>query len=919
VSATPESIRHWLAELGERGPVPDAGGQVDVLRAVRGYLAAAREHLAEVHRASRSGSRVNGLHSDLMDRLVRRLYRIAESEGFAQEGIVPSRAAILAVGGYARREMSIHSDVDLLLLHEGPVTPYVTRLSERIQLWLWDAGLTVGCATRTGEETLELARADNTVFTGILDTRFLAGDPVFYHEFTDAIRRELLADVEHFLLRQIDAAQQRHASYGESLYLLQPNLKEGAGGLRDYHAAIWAMRAVLPSARGLEDLLHYGLLTEPEMEDYRDALDFLWWVRNELHLLAARRQDQMSFETQEQIAAALGYPDGGPEAPLPVELFMGDYYRHARAIRSYSELAIEQCRARVRRAQAPQRVLEVEDGFRVVGDHLELPHAAHLRERPLRLLSAFAVAQENDVALSRTAERLVRENLHLVDDAFRRDPETTAAFLRILDSEKRVMRTLMTMNEIGLLARYLPEWEHIVCRWQHVIYHTYTVDVHSIFLVEELRRLWGGKYERALPDLTALMRDAEDRPVLFLGSLLHDIGKGFGGGDHSAKGTERARLCLARLALDPERVERIVFLVQHHLTMSHIGQRRDLADPKMIFEFAKLVGDRTNLRNLYLLTFADMRASSKAGWNEWRWALLRELFERAAEVLETGGPDEGVAIATIESRVATRQQGAREELRALGVAEAKIDGFFDEMPRRYFVSHGPRQIARHARALLAFTEARGVVTAVREMRGGFSEVIAVTRDVHGLYWRVAGTLTAKGINIYASNVYTTRSGLALEVYRVATPPGVTEDRERTWEGFEASLRKVLAGEVRVEDLVKRRRRPIGATATPSRTPPSVTIENDESDFYTIVDVSANDRLGLLYDLTRTLAEHDLEIYISKATTVLDQVADTFYVKDARDGGTQKLADPERIEALQRALLEAAQLDEAQRDEAERHP
>ena len=910
MSAAPEAVRGWLAELGERGPLPD-GGKVDVLRAVRGYLGAAREHLTEVHRSAHSGSRVNGLHADLMDRLVRRLYRIAENESVAEQGGAPSRAALLAVGGYARREMSIHSDVDLLLLHEGAVTPYVTRLSERIQLWLWDAGLTVGCATRTVGETLELARADNTVFTGILDTRFLAGDPVFYHEFTDAIRRELLADVEHFLERQIESALQRHAAYGESLYLLQPNVKEGAGGLRDYHAAIWAMRAVLPSARGLEDLLHYGLLTESEMEDYRDALDFLWWVRNELHLLANRRQDQMSFEVQEQVAAALGYPDGGPEAPLPVELFMGDYYRHARAIRNYSELAIEQCRGRVRRAPGPPpRAVEVEDGFRVVGDHLEIPHAAHLRERPLRLLTAFAVAQQNDVALSRTAERIVRENLHLVDDAYRSDPETTAAFLRVLDSEKRVMRTLMTMNEIGLIARYLPEWEHIVCRWQHVIYHTYTVDVHSIFLVEELRHLWRGNYERALPDLTALMRDVEDRPVLFLGCLLHDIGKGFGGGDHSTKGTERARVCLGRLGLDAERAGRILFLVQHHLTMSHIGQRRDLADPKMIFEFAKLVGDRTNLRNLYLLTFADMRASSKASWNEWRWALLRELFERTSEVLETGGPDEGVAIATIESRVATRMEAARDELRALGVAEAKIDGFFEEMPRRYFVSHGPRQIARHARSFLGFTEAKGVVTAVREMRGGFSEVIVVTRDVHGLYWRVAGTLTAKGINILASNVYTTRSGLALEVYRVATPPGVGDDRDRTWSSFEESLRKVLAGAVRVEDLVKRRRRPIGATETPSRTPPSVSIENDESDFYTIVDVSANDRRGLLYDLTRTLAEHDLEIYISKATTVLDQVADTFYVKDTRGAGFQKLTDPERIEGLRRALLEAAQLDEA---------
>jgi [protein-PII] uridylyltransferase len=904
----PAPVQAWLAELGERG-APGAEGAGDVLRAVRGYLAAAREHLAEVHRVSRSGARVNALHSDLMDRLVRRLFQIAEDEHFAVHCDAGDRIAVLAVGGYARREMAIHSDVDLLLLHGEPLTPYVRSVAERIQLWLWDAGLTVGCATRTIGETVELARRDNTVFTGVLDTRFLSGDPVFYHEFLDAIRRELLQDVEHFLARQVQSVTERHAAYGESLYLLQPNVKEGAGGLRDYHAAIWAMRAVLPSTRGLEDLLHYGLLTESEMEAYRDALDFLWRVRNELHLLAKRRQDQMSFEVQEQIAVGFGYPDGGPDAPLPVELFMSDYYRHARAIRNYSELALEQCRSRARRSPLPAAPpVPVEDGFRLASDHLEIPHAAHLRERPLRLLTAFAVAQDHDVPLSRTAQRLVRENLHLVDDRFRRDPEATATFLRILDSERRVMRTLMAMNELGLLARYLPEWEHIVCRWQHVIYHTYTVDVHSIFLVEELRRLWQGKYERALPELTELMRSCEDRPVLFLGSLLHDIGKGFGG-EHSAKGAARARTCLERLGLAPERVERAVFLVEQHLTMSHVAQRRDLSDPRMVLEFARLVRDRTNLKNLYLLTFADMRASSRSGWTEWRGALVRELYERTAEVLETGRPDEAAAFATIEARVEKRREAAREELQALGIAEARIDGFFDEMPRRYFVSHTPRQIARHAKAMLSFSDEKRVVTAVREMRGGFSELIVCARDVHGLYWRIAGTLTARGINILSSNVYTTRTGLALEVYRVATPPGDAADRERTWGEFQRSLERVLAGEVRVEDLVKRRRRPVGMPETPSRLPPSVEISNDESDFYTIVDVSANDRLGLLYDLTRTLAEHELEIYLSKATTVLDQVADTFYVKDATG---RKLTDPARIEALRRALLAAVQLEEADR-------
>ena len=903
---TAPAVERWLEELGGGGPIARER-EVGVLAAVRGYLAAAREELAELHRATRAGSRVNALHSDLMDRLVRRLFQLAESDYFASEGDSADRIAVLAVGGYARREMSICSDVDLLLLHAGPVTPYVTRIAERIQYWLWDAGLTVGCATRTIGDTVALARSDETVFTGILDTRFLSGDPDFFHEFSDALRRELLPDVEHFLARQVASIEKRHAEFGESLYLLQPNVKEGAGGLRDYHAAIWAMRAVMPSARGLEDLLHSGLLTESEMEAYRSALDFLWRVRNELHLIARRRQDQMSFELQEQIAATFGYPDGGPEAPLPVELFMSDYYRHARAIRNYSDLVLEQCRARARRdRQAPAATLLVEDGFRVVGDHLEIPHANHLRERPLRLLTAFAVAQDHDVPLSRTAQRLVRENLSLIDDAFRRDPESTATLLRILDAEKRVMRSLMTMNEIGLLARYLPEWEHIVCRWQHVIYHTYTVDVHSIFLVEELRRLWQGKYERVLAELTDLMRSAEDRPALYLGCLLHDIGKGFGG-EHSNKGAERARACVERLGLDAERAERVVFLVRHHLAMSHIGQRRDLSDPRMISEFAKLVGDRTNLRNLYLLTFADMRASSKSGWTEWKAALVRELFERTAEVLETGRPDEGVALATIEARVEKRQQAARDELRVLGVADSKIDSFFDEMPRRYFVSHTPRQIARHAMTLLSFSDAKPVVMGVREMRGGFSELITCTRDVHGLYWRIAGTLTARGINILASNVYTTRTGLALEVYRVATPPGEAEDRARVWSAFEENLRRVLAGELRVEELVKRRRRPIGETATPSRLPPSVEISNDESDFYTIVDVAANDRLGLLYDLTRTLADHELEIYISKATTVLDQVADSFYVKDR---GGKKLSDPARIESLRAALLAAVQLDEA---------
>lgn len=902
MSSAAPAIESYLGELersGGRGTELDAG----LVAAVRAYLADARAHLEGLHRGGASGQTVNETNSDLTDRLIRRLFRLAESEYYAGGAEFGQRLSAVAAGGYARREMSIHSDIDLLFLYPRKLNPFVEKVTNRIQTWLWDGGLTVGGATRTVAETLELAAQDVTVRTAILDARFLVGDVELFHEFSDAVLEDLLGDKEAFLAERMEALRSRHEKYGESLYLLQPNIKEGAGGLRDYHTAYWATRAAHPATRGLDDLLNFGLLTESEMAEYRAALQFLWRVRNELHLLAGRKNDQMSFELQERIARNFRYGERSEAAlELPVERFMGDYYRNARAIQGYSELVVEQCQARVRRHAARPAPREVEDGFRLAGGQLEIPHAGHLREQPLRLLGAFEVAQAHDVPLSRTARRLVRENLGLADDALRRSPEASGCLLRILESEQRVMRTLTAMNEVGLLGRYLPEWEHIVCRWQHVIYHTYTVDVHSLFLVEELRRLWRGKYQRALPELTDLMRAADDRAVLFLGCLLHDVGKGLGG-DHSNRGAELARACVERLGLEVARVERIVFLVRHHLLMSHLAQRRDLSDPKLIVEFARLVGDRENLRNLYLLTFADIRASSTSAWNEWKGQLLRELFERTSEFLETGSDDPARALEQVEALVERRQDAARAELRGLGVGEAKIQGFFEIMPRRYFISHSPRQIARHALVMLAYSEERIISTSMRALRTGISEFILCTKDVHGLHSMVSGVLSAKNLNILGAHVYTARSGLALEVYRVATPGGGPEEQRETWKAVESMLHAVLSGVLKVEELLRRRRRPVGRTETPSPRPAAVEISNEESDFYTIVDVSANDRLGLLYDLTRTIAAHGFEIYISKAATVLDQVADTFYLKDAEG---KKIVEPELVEALRRDLLRAAE-------------
>jgi [protein-PII] uridylyltransferase len=866
--------------------------------AVRSYLGELREHLKARQAAGEDGASLNAMNTEAHDRLVRRLYDVAETTHHAAEGLaVPARFAVLAVGGYSRREMSIGSDVDLLfLIHEDePPDSFARRVIETIQYALWDANVEVGSALRTIDECIELGQEDESACTTLLGARFLAGDAALFHALGRALRERLIPDVAAFVEQRRTAMQQRHERFGESLYLLQPNVKEGAGGLRDYHAAYWAARAAEPLVREAEDFLHAGLLSASETEALRAALGFLWRTRNQLHLEAGRKQDQMSFELQERVARALGYPDD--ETGLAVEGFMGDYYRHARVVQTLSEIVIEQCLARARPVETRPETVAVEEGFRLAADHLEIPHAAHLRERPVRLLLAFAVAQDHDRPLSRTARRFVRENLGLVDDAFRAHPEAAAVFLRILASPYRVMRTLMEMNETGVLGRYLPEWDHIVCRWQHVVYHTYTVDVHSIFLVEELRRLWKGEYQQAVPDLTDLIRNAEDRPTLYLGCLLHDIGKGRGG-DHSLLGVDLARTLIERLGLPAEQRERALFIVRHHLTMSHVAQRRDLSDPKVIVEFARVVGDRQNLHNLYLATFADMRASSRTAWTEWRGELLGELYRRTSEFLEFGGDDPERAAALAHARVGRRKDAARAELRDLGVAGARIDQFYEMMPERYFLSHSPRQIARHALVLFSLDAERGFATGVRELRSDLSEFILWAPDKHGLFSDVAGCLTATGINILGTYVYTTRTGLALEVYRVNTPAGSEEDRRAVWKRFEEALEKALRGELRVGELIAGRRRPIGAAQPPRPTPPTVGVRNDVSDFYTVIDVTADDRLGLLYDLTHTLSEHGLEIYVSKATTVLDQVADTFYVKDEE---RRRLSDPKAIEALREAI------------------
>ncbi len=876
----------------------------DAAQAVRAWQAAWQGHLQASLHAGARGEALNRAHSDAVDRLIQRLYeRALASYAPPAKAKAPARFALIAVGGTGRREMSLGSDIDLLFLAEDGKDPRAAHLAERMQYVLWDAGVKVGAALRDVKECIRLARSDDTAKTAILVTRLLAGDASLFEEFKKAVQGRLLRNPAAHIEERAQAVRERHERFGESLYLLEPNLKEGAGGLRDYHGALWAACALAPDVRSETDFVRLELLSPGELQELQEALDVLWRMRSALHGLCGSRVDQLTFEHQVQLAEKLGVPARGAE--LPVENLMRGYYRSARTIQSLSEIVIEQCRVRVqpKPSRSPGAPCPVEDGFVVADGALQIPGPELLRERPLRLLSAFAVAQYYNVPLSRDARRMIREALHLVDDAFCRSAEARDMLLRILGSDERVARSLSAMNETGLLARYIPEWENIVCRWQHVAYHTYTVDVHSIFLVEQLRRLWRGEYEEQLPDLSELVRSVPDRQVLFLGSLLHDIGKGYDGADHSKTGAALTQTILERLGLSDGRSQRVVFIVEAHLLMSHIAQRRDLSDPKVIADFAGRVGDRENLVNLYLATFADMRASSDAGFTAWRRDLLRELFERSSEYLEAGEGGTAPAARQIHARSARRRENARKELLAGGAPQAQVEAFLDAMPQRYFGAHTPRQVARHAAVVLSLKPDQNFVQAARDMRSGYSELIVCSRDQHGLYGKIAGCVTAAGINIIASQVYTTKDGIALEAYRVTTPPGLAQEHEEYWQRFEATLNGVLEGEIDLGKRLREMRRPLFARRViASGKPAEVSIRNDVSDAYTVIDMTADDRLGLLYDLTRTIAEHDLEIYISRAATVLDQAGDTFYVKTLAGG---RLTDAGAQSALSHALVRAA--------------
>jgi [protein-PII] uridylyltransferase len=899
-----------LARVPEFAPLvaaeglPAAGRDVGELGPLaREYLGRVRGELRQRHDAGAGGLVLVAAYTDAVDRLVRLLYETASSHFLSRNARINQKCTVVGQGGYGRGELNPGSDIDLLFLYPWKVNPYVETVAEGILYPLWDAGLQVGHALRNMRECTRLAARDMKVKTAVLDARYLAGDEPLYAEFEAQMLDEVWSgNATGFFKEKLAESIERHARTGDSVYLLQPQLKEGQGGLRDLHTALW-MAKVKFKVPAFRDLVRLGVVVERDVLELEQALDFLWRVRNAMHLATGAHQDLLSFELQERLAPTLGFPAGREG----VEVFMRTYYGHASTVARFSDAVIARCVQPVEPYRGTRPAFRViAEGMRIQGRTLSVAGREVFEAHPATLVQVFAEAQRHGVTLAAATRELIRDCLPLLDD-HRESPEVAEAFMAVLRARGHVYETLFEMHKLGVLKRVIPEFAHLDCLVAHDPFHIYTVDQHSLMGVRELERLRAGEFASALPHLTQVMNEVERPELLFLGMMFHDVGKGHGH-DHSGRGARMMRDIAARLGLDVDESAACEFLVQHHLLMSHLAQRRDVHDDQLVVDFCRQVATVGNLQRLYLLTYADMRAVAPGVWTNWRDSLVTELYVRAREFFEKG-------VFEVEDRAARVDRIRERVLSGVPVAAHEgIEVLFDTMPDTWALGTPEELIAGHAALRRRFkaAEASGTRPAVTTdlihfPERDYSEFTVCTRDRPGLFAMLSGVLAAHGMNILGARIATARDGVALDAFRISHEgTDVASDPER-WERVERTLVGVLAGRVDVEELVRRSCRPSILARRRRSATTSVEIDNRVSRECTVLDVYTGDRVGLLFTITNCLYHQWLEIHLAKITTMVDQVLDVFYVTD-HEG--RKIEDPERLETIRRELTRALEAEPA---------
>ena len=852
---------------------------------------------AEVRRRFESGaSGTETVHAlcFLMDQLIRVLYDFVDAHIYPIANPTDGeRIALIAVGGYGRGELAPYSDIDLLFLTTYKATPHTEQVVEYILYTLWDLGLKVGQSTRSVEETIRQSQADLTIRTAVLEARYIWGDQALYTElkarFDGEIVKRTPAD---FIEAKLSERDQRHQRLGDSRYLVEPNVKESKGGLRDLHTLFWVAKYAY-HVDDIDKLVELKMLTAEEAQRFARAQNFLWTVRCHLHFLSDRAEDRLTFDRQTEVGRRMGYTDHA--GTKGVERFMKHYFLIAKDVGDLTRIF---CAVLEAQHQRPPRFSmklwgwgkRSIDGFTVDAGRLDVASDDQFRTDPVALIRLFHVAQKEGLDIHPHALRIITQSLKLIDNELRNDPEANRLFVDILTSKKDPESALRSMNESGVFGRFVPDFGRVVAQMQYDMYHTYTVDEHSLFAIGITHQVETGALKEELPLATAVFPTIDSRRSIYLAVLLHDIAKGRGG-DHSVLGAQVAEKLGPRLGFTAEETETVAWLIRYHLLMSNTAFKFDIDDPQTIQDFVERVQSPERLKLLLILTVADIRAVGPKIWNGWKAALLRELYQRSIELM-SGGID----TVAREDRIKHAQQAVTKKLGDFSPAE--IASFIEKGYPFYWLSFDAETQSRHAR-LMREAERSGapltVDTRVDPARA-VTEVTVYTADHPGLFSRITGALALAGANIVDAKILTMSNGMALDTFWVQDRSGGAFDQPQKLAKLSVMFENVLMGRVRPQlDLD-------APEKVPSRTrvftvPPRVLIDNNASHAYTVIEVNGRDRPGLLFELTRALTQLNLQISSAKISTYGEKVVDVFYVKDLfghKAEHEKKLADTREL-------------------------
>jgi [protein-PII] uridylyltransferase len=781
--------------------------------------------------------------------------------------------AVIATGGYGRREQCPYSDIDLLFLYDARHTRAAGEIAESLLYILWDMGLKVGQAHRNMEETLHLAHEDMHVRTSLLDARLIAGDKELFAQCMRRIEEEVISgSALEFVEAKLAERDVRHARFGDSRYMLEPNVKEGKGGLRDLHTLWWLVRYVY-GASSLNELAEQGHLTGEELAAFEHSSQFLLRTRVHLHYQNGYADERLTFDKQLAIARAMGY--GNSNANLAITRFMRRYFIAVRTVGSLTRIfcaLLEDEKKRKPRKPLGWVKLGEESDLELDGERLSIIDEELFSKKPAAMLTIFHVAQEHALDIHPLALRAITRNLHLIDENFRKDPTTCETFLKILRSDKGPEVALRRMSEAGVLGRFVPEFGRIIGQTQFNMYHVYTVDEHTLVALGTLHAIDQGKVIDEVPIASEIMPRITQKHVLYLALFCHDIAKGRGG-DHSELGEHIAVKLGKRFGFSEEECETTAWLVRNHLLLSNTTFKRDLNDPKTIADLVAAVRTPERLKLLLVLTVADIRAVAPGVWNEWKGALMRDLFNRSM-----------IAMGSAENSVRQRQPDTLREAiseRYPLIDERRLNAYLELCPGGFITGCSMEQHLSIARMLMIDPDQKIRLHVAHDEKSSVTEVIIATQDMPGLFAKLAGAITLAGASIINAKIFTLKDGMAVDIFHLQDMAGHPFNRPSMLAKMAVYIEQALDGELDLSEALMHRAKPYDAVRSGIMKKQGVVfIENDASSICSVIEVAASDRVGLLYDVASTLSELGLSIVTAHITTYGTQAADVFYVKNA---------------------------------------